>query len=57
MYVRILPVPRRQYMSLTETNGQNVMVPSPTAYETTTYKHVHTISVMEGMVIYRTALL
>jgi hypothetical protein len=57
MHVRILPVPRKQYMSLTETNGQNVMVPSPTAYETTTYKHVHTISVMEGMVIYRTALL
>lgn len=36
---------------------KNVMVPSPTAYETTTYKHVHMISVMEDMVIYRTALL
>jgi len=44
-------------MSLAETNEQNVMVPSLTAYETTTYKHVHMISVMEGMVIYRTALL
>jgi hypothetical protein len=35
--VRILPVPRKQCMSLTETNGQNLTVPSPTAYETTTY--------------------
>ena len=43
LYVRILPVPRKQYMSLTETNEQNLMVPPPTAYETTTYKHVHTI--------------
>lgn len=57
MYVRISPVPRKQYTSLTETNRQIVTVPSPTACETTTYKHVHTISVMEGMVIYRTALL
>jgi hypothetical protein len=57
MYVRILPVCRKQCMSLTETNKQNVMVSSLTAYETTTYKHVHMISVMEGMVIYRTVLL
>jgi hypothetical protein len=44
-------------MSLTETIKQNVMIPSLKAYETTTYKHVHMISVKEGMVIYRTALL